>query len=54
MSCPSLQQAAETALPLMLVGNKTDLRPGLPEAAGVSAAHGQKLAMVSSHSSGWG
>ncbi|XP_040425843.1 ras and EF-hand domain-containing protein-like isoform X8 [Cygnus olor] len=53
-SCPSLQQAAETALPLMLVGNKTDLRPSLPEAAGVRTAHGQKLAMVSSHSSGRG
>ncbi|XP_071899589.1 ras and EF-hand domain-containing protein-like isoform X1 [Anas platyrhynchos] len=39
-------KAAETALPLMLVGNKTDLRPGLPEAAGVSTAHGQKLAMA--------
>lgn len=38
----------------MLVGNKTDLRPGLPEAAGVRTAHGQKLAMVSSHSSGQG
>ncbi|KAI6077914.1 Translation initiation factor IF-2-like isoform X5 [Aix galericulata] len=37
--------AAETALPLMLVGNKTDLRPGLPEAVGVCTAHGQKLAM---------
>nr|XP_047902308.1 ras and EF-hand domain-containing protein-like isoform X6 [Anser cygnoides] len=47
-------KAAETALPLMLVGNKTDLRPGLPEAAGVRTAHGQKLAMVSSHSSGQG
>ncbi|XP_066859662.1 ras and EF-hand domain-containing protein-like [Anser cygnoides] len=49
-----IKQAAETALPLMLVGNKTDLRPGLPEAAGVRTAHGQKLAMVSSHSSGQG
>nr|XP_047902304.1 EF-hand calcium-binding domain-containing protein 4B-like isoform X2 [Anser cygnoides] len=39
-------KAAETALPLMLVGNKTDLRPGLPEAAGVRTAHGQKLAMA--------
>ncbi|XP_040425837.1 ras-related protein Rab-44-like isoform X3 [Cygnus olor] len=47
-------KAAETALPLMLVGNKTDLRPSLPEAAGVRTAHGQKLAMVSSHSSGRG
>lgn len=31
----------------MLVGNKMDLRPGLPEAAGVRTALGQQLATVS-------
>ncbi|XP_025943172.1 ras and EF-hand domain-containing protein-like [Apteryx rowi] len=30
----------------MLVGNKIDLRPGLPEAAGVHTTHGEKLAMA--------
>lgn len=42
-----LLQATERLLPLMLVGNKMDLRPGLPEAAGVHTALGQQLAMVS-------
>ncbi|XP_031411095.1 ras and EF-hand domain-containing protein-like [Meleagris gallopavo] len=37
-------EGAGTALPLMLVGNKSDLRAGLPEAAGVHTAHGQRLA----------
>lgn len=36
----------------MLVGNKSDLRAGLPEAAGVHTAHGQRLATVSSRC--WG
>lgn len=31
----------------MLVGNKSDLRAGLPEMVGVHTAHGQRLAMVS-------
>ncbi|PKU40686.1 ras and ef-hand domain-containing [Limosa lapponica baueri] len=39
-------KAAGGPLPLMLVGNKLDLRPGLPEAAGVRTAHGQQLAMA--------
>ncbi|GAB0194340.1 ras and EF-hand domain-containing protein-like [Grus japonensis] len=41
-------KATERPLPLMLVGNKMDLRPGLPEAAGVHTAHGQQLAMAHS------
>ncbi|XP_031443844.1 uncharacterized protein LOC116225537 [Phasianus colchicus] len=41
-------EGAGTAVPLMLVGNKSDLRAGLPETAGVQAAHGQRLATVSS------
>ncbi|XP_021263042.1 ras and EF-hand domain-containing protein-like isoform X7 [Numida meleagris] len=41
-------EGAGTVLPLMLVGNKSDLRAGLPEAAGVCTAQGQRLAMVSS------
>ncbi|XP_009468453.1 PREDICTED: ras and EF-hand domain-containing protein-like [Nipponia nippon] len=41
-------KATERPLPLMLVGNKMDLRPGLPEAAGVRTAHGQQLAMAHS------
>ncbi|XP_040536367.1 EF-hand calcium-binding domain-containing protein 4B-like isoform X21 [Gallus gallus] len=40
-------EGAGTALPLMLVGNKSDLRAGLPEMVGVHTAHGQRLAMVS-------
>lgn len=44
---PSLPQAMEQTLPLMLVGNKLDLQAGLPEAARVCAAQGQHLAMVS-------
>ncbi|XP_067161505.1 ras and EF-hand domain-containing protein-like [Apteryx mantelli] len=39
-------KASERPLPLMLVGNKIDLRPGLPEAAGVHTTHGEKLAMA--------
>lgn len=46
----SIPQAIEQTLPLTLVGNKLDLRAGLPEAAGVCTAQGQHLAMVS----GWG
>ncbi|OXB77579.1 UNVERIFIED_CONTAM: hypothetical protein H355_002888, partial [Colinus virginianus] len=38
-------EGAGTALPLMLVGNKSDLRAGLPETAGVCTAQGQRLAM---------
>ncbi|POI25785.1 hypothetical protein CIB84_010464, partial [Bambusicola thoracicus] len=45
-SCPPLLQGAGTTLPLMLVGNKSDLRAGLPETAGVPTAHGQRLAMA--------
>ncbi|XP_052528300.1 ras and EF-hand domain-containing protein-like [Tympanuchus pallidicinctus] len=41
-------EGAGTALPLMLVGNKSDLRAALPETAGVHTAHGQRLATVSS------
>ncbi|XP_048812487.1 ras and EF-hand domain-containing protein-like [Lagopus muta] len=37
-------EGAGTALPLMLVGNKSDLRAALPETAGVHTAHGQRLA----------
>ncbi|XP_052662968.1 ras and EF-hand domain-containing protein-like [Harpia harpyja] len=39
-------KATERPLPLMLVGNKTDLRRSLPEAAGVRTAHRQQLAMA--------
>ncbi|XP_068814530.1 ras and EF-hand domain-containing protein-like [Struthio camelus] len=39
-------KATERPLPLMLVGNKIDLRPGLPEAVGVHTTHGEKLAMA--------
>eukprot|EP00076_Gallus_gallus_P044169 XP_025009707.1 ras and EF-hand domain-containing protein homolog [Gallus gallus] len=39
-------EGAGTALPLMLVGNKSDLRAGLPEMVGVHTAHGQRLAMA--------
>ncbi|OXB62808.1 hypothetical protein ASZ78_008026 [Callipepla squamata] len=39
-------EGAGTALPLMLVGNKSDLRAGLPETAGVCTAQGQRLAMA--------
>lgn len=52
LSHPSLPQATEKPLLLVLVGNKMDLRPGLPEAAGVHTAHGQQLAMVSRRLSG--
>uniref|UniRef100_A0A8C9EVG5 Uncharacterized protein n=1 Tax=Pavo cristatus TaxID=9049 RepID=A0A8C9EVG5_PAVCR len=41
-------EGAGPALPLMLVGNKSDLRAGLLETAGVHTALGQRLAMVSS------
>ncbi|XP_064373828.1 ras and EF-hand domain-containing protein-like [Dromaius novaehollandiae] len=41
-------KGTESPLPLMLVGNKIDLRPGLPEAGGVHTTHGEKLAMAHS------
>ncbi|XP_051484270.1 ras and EF-hand domain-containing protein-like isoform X2 [Apus apus] len=39
-------KATARPLPLILVGNKTDLRAGLPLAAGVSSTQGQQLAMA--------
>lgn len=50
----SLPQGTEQSLPVMLVGNKMDLRPGLPKTAEVHTAQGQQLAMVSSHASDTG
>lgn len=47
---PSILQDIEQSQPLMLVGKKMDLRPGLAE--GVHSDHRQQLAMVSSSSSG--
>ncbi|XP_035274978.1 ras and EF-hand domain-containing protein-like isoform X2 [Anguilla anguilla] len=42
-----IQECAEERIPMCLIGNKTDLRAGLPEGSCVSPAHGERLAMVS-------
>ncbi|XP_006030856.2 ras and EF-hand domain-containing protein-like [Alligator sinensis] len=41
-----IQQATERPVPLMLLGNKVDLRAELPETAGVHPVHGERLALA--------
>ncbi|XP_059570430.1 ras and EF-hand domain-containing protein-like isoform X1 [Alligator mississippiensis] len=41
-----IQQATERPVPLMLLGNKVDLRAELPETAGVHPTHGERLALA--------
>ncbi|KAJ8271994.1 hypothetical protein COCON_G00108530 [Conger conger] len=41
-----IQECAGERVPMCVIGNKTDLREGLPEGSCVTPAHGERLAMM--------